>query len=557
MPAAFTSDFSSAFVATPFASDPLDQNHNFDVYRINTASGASSLASLPDSGPMTESIYKPPGVFPGYTPGSYLTGASADGSRVFFSDIVSVPTAPGTPAETQRVGLETYERHDAHTYLVGVLPDGSIPSCGAEIGEGVLNNFRYQSNFSYGAISPDGSNVVFHTPAEYNTNENIPGCSNNYPFTEGVLYLREDNGTPQARTVKLPGVLYVGRSADASKIFSGGNLEGDEGGGPLYEYDIASGQSVMIGTGNFLAASADGSVVYYVTNPVYAGGPNQRLMVYDEGVTKEVPGAGPGYAGTTMSSGSENNLGYLQNLPVATADGSKLLFVDRGNLTAYNSAGPPCQALNDAQGPGFYNSQDCSEAYIYDLQTGSFTCVSCTPDGTPPSNRTALYFPPNLNNMTPQTTYSLTEDGSRAFFQTANALVPQDTNGQRDVYEWEDGHIYLISSGQGSQGSELDGVSRNGDDVIFQTSDDLLPQDGESSVQIYDARVGGGFPYTAPVFGCDSGQCQGPQTPAPVLSAPPSATFVGWGIRRWKAARWRRQSRRSRRAPPSIGSDGP
>ncbi len=530
--AGLTSDFSTAFVNSTFADDPLDQNSGHDVYRVNVASGAASLESLPDTGATTESFYHPPGGFASEAPGSFLSGSSADGSRVFFTTVANLPTAPGTPAESQQVGDELYERHDDHTYLVGVLPDGSVPSCGAELGEGGLNGNDYYQKYLYGSISADGSNVVFHTPAEHLPGE-TPGCNGGgeaYPYEEGALYLREDNGTPQARTMKLPGVVYLGRTADGSKIISGGAAV--EGGAPLYEYDIATEQTIPIGTGNLMAYSADGSVVYYMSG--FAGygqnGGQQKLMVYADGVSKTLAGAGPGYAGRLFRSGI-NFPGVLnRNLPVTVPDGSKLLFLDRANLTSYNSAGPGCAALNASRGGSeISEAQHCDEAYVYDLATNSYTCVSCNPDGTPPTGETKLFIPPGFNTQLPQTTASLSEDGSRAFFETENALVPQDTNGQTDVYEWEDGQIYLLSSGQGAQGSRLDGVSRNGDDVIFQTSDVLLPQVVESSTQIYDARVGGGFPYTAPVYGCDSGQCQGPQTPAPLFAPPASATFVGIG----------------------------
>jgi hypothetical protein len=531
----FTSDFSTAFVDTTYASDPLDQNLVHDVYRMDVASGAVSLESLPDSGPMTESLYHPPGVNAGESPGSILLGASADGSRVYFATVASLPTASGTPYEAAPVGTELYERHDDHTYLVGILPDGSIASCGAELGEGGVSSLEnVYHKYNYGAVAPSGSNVVFHTPALHYPNEAALNCAPGevYPNDEGALYLREDNGTPQARTVKLPGIMYLGRSADETKIFSGGDLEGDVGGGPLYEYDIATEQAVKIGTGSLLTFSSDGSVVYYLANPSGTdGGGAQQLMVYDHGVTKEVPGAGPAYEGRAVQN-KGNSLGYeaLENLPVTTPDGSKLLFLDRADLTSFNSAGPNCAASNAVtKDRNMYLVTHCDEAYIYDLETGSFTCVSCNPNGTPPYGETTLFLPPGFDTGTPQWTYSLTQDGSRAFFETENALVPQDTNGLADVYEWENGHIYMLSSGEGSHGARLDGVSSNGDDVFLQTTDVLLPQDIENSTQIYDARVEGGFPYTPPVYGCDSGQCQGPQTPAPVFAPPASATFVGIG----------------------------
>ena len=31
----------------------------------------------------------------------------------------------------------------------------------------------------------------------------------------------------------------------------------------------------------------------------------------------------------------------------------------------------------------------------------------------------------------------MTDDGNRVFFDTSVGLVPQDTNGRQDVYEWE------------------------------------------------------------------------------------------------------------------------
>ncbi len=518
----FTSDFSTAFVTTPFPSGPLDQNLDFDVDRVNIASGAATQVSLPDTGPMTEAIYNPPGVYTNGDPGAIQSGNSADGSRAFFTTVAPIPTAPGTPAVTQNVGNEVYERHADHTYLVGVLPNGSVPSCGAEVGEGGGTGMGQYQEYSYGAVSADGTNVVFRTPAEHYglPEEHLPSCPQRPQngITE-ALYLREDNGTSAAKTVTLSGVVYLGRTADGSKILT-------TGGGSLYEYDIATGQTTTIGAGLLLASSADGSRVYYM------GGGGQ-FEVYDKGTTKTiVPNAGPGYAGSTLRDFENNFLGVnsLENLPVATPDGSKLIFRDKANLTGYNTASPAC-AKNNQNSPdaeGIYGGS-CGEIYIYDLNTDSVACVSCNPSGTPPSKPSRLFIPPPVNPYVPQSTSSISADGSRAFFETEEALVPQDTNELRDVYEWENGHIYLLSSGQGSTGSALVGVSSDGNDVFIETDDHLLPQDIENSLQIYDARVGGGFPYTTPVYGCDSGQCQGPQTPAPGFGPPASATFVGVG----------------------------
>ena len=41
----------------------------------------------------------------------------------------------------------------------------------------------------------------------------------------------------------------------------------------------------------------------------------------------------------------------------------------------------------------------------------------------------------------------MSEDGTRVFFQSPDPLVGADVNGVPDVYEWENGHVYLISGG--------------------------------------------------------------------------------------------------------------
>jgi hypothetical protein len=549
----FTSDFSAGFIGTTYAADPRDQNRYTDVYRVDIPSGAASIESLPDIGPMTEELYAPP---PGVTyneettpQGSYAAGNSADGSHVFFETQSHLLTAPGTPADTHVANAsELYERYDEHTYAVGVLPDGRTDPCGAEIGDGGGVAWEYYDEDRAGSVSPDGSNVVFHTNDVTPPTSECPFFSEQFKYEAGGgLYLREDNGTPQAKTVQLPGKFYLGRTADGLTVLSTGGSPGEGPGGnaegePIYEYNVSTGQVTTVGHGALIAYSDDGSVVYYVTHasdvsPLTSS--ESQLEVYDHGVTKTVPGAGAEYAGGLYQ--QLKSSAAAGQWPVTTPDGSKILFLDRADLTGYDTFGPTCLEGR----PG-----NCREAYIYDLSSGSFTCVSCNPSGTPPVTSASLYGVTAATALFSPSPPLLSEDGSRAFFETTEALVPQDTNGVSDVYEWENGHIYLISSGQGGEyggsregafgisslGSTLVGASSNGDDVFFTTTDRLVPQDEEDSRAIYDARVGGGFLYTPVGHGCDSGQCQGPQTPAPVFAPPASSTFVGVGNPAWEAS---------------------
>jgi hypothetical protein len=484
---AFTGDFSQAFVESGFDTDSLDQDYAFegqefrgtiDAYRLDVSTGVWSLAALPDTGPLATSFNAA-----GRNRGTFIAGVSENGSHVFFQSFDQLPVAPGTLSEPHPQDM-LYERTGGHTYAVGVLPDGTFSqTCQTGLGDGAKDDF-FQGGHVFGAISPDGTNVVFTTRA----------CG------EEAVYLREGNGTPSATTIRLAGVGFLARSSDGSKIFT------DSGGVGVFEYDVATGVTSTIATeGQFVASSADGSRVYYLIT----GGLNAGLYLWDQGTSSLIPHAGEGFSSETISS-IEASVKLNGQYAVATPDGSRLLFLDAANLTSYNQFGN-------------------AEAYVYDAETGVFTCVSCSPTGAPPLGGADLTFSTHNSLIPDFSEGEISPDGSRVFFETTDALVSQDTNGLSDVYEWEDGRVYLISSGQGTAGSQLSGVSSNGDDVFVTTTDRLAPQDTENSTQIYDARVGGGFPYRPFVPGCDSGQCQGPQTTAPSFGAPASATFVGLG----------------------------
>ena len=129
-------------------------------------------------------------------------------------------------------------------------------------------------------------------------------------------------------------------------------------------------------------------------------------------------------------------------------------------------------------------------------------------------------------------------DDGRTFFSTKAALVPFDTNGKVDVYEYTEGRPQLISSGTASTDTwggglliypamtvGLEGVSADGVDVYFSTFDTLVPQDHNGEfIKFYDARTGGGFPFQAPPPPCKAAdECHG------VGSVGPASPQVGTG----------------------------
>jgi len=114
------------------------------------------------------------------------------------------------------------------------------------------------------------------------------------------------------------------------------------------------------------------------------------------------------------------------------------------------------------------------------------------------------------------------------FFETSAALVPQDNNGKIDVYEWEGGQDHLISSGSGKFESRLIDASESGDDAFFETRNRLAPTDTDEFIDVYDAKVDGGFPGTPSTSPpCEAEACRPPLEGAPAAAQIGSRSFVG------------------------------
>ncbi len=149
------------------------------------------------------------------------------------------------------------------------------------------------------------------------------------------------------------------------------------------------------------------------------------------------------------------------------------------------------------------------------------------------------------------------------FFDSNDALVPQDANGTEDVYEYEPpgvgscaassvtfsgrsgGCVDLISSGTSSEesvfldasapgGRDAEG-DEGGGDGFFLTAAKLASQDDDTSLDVYDARecTAQSPCLTAPVTPpqCTTADaCRASSTPQPpIFGSPASATFSGAG----------------------------
>jgi hypothetical protein len=137
-------------------------------------------------------------------------------------------------------------------------------------------------------------------------------------------------------------------------------------------------------------------------------------------------------------------------------------------------------------------------------------------------------------------------DSGRVYFQSSDALVPQDTNSQQDVYEYEPagigtctesiatftptagGCVSLISSGVSPQESVFYDASETGNDVFFSTSAQLSWTDIDEATDVYDARVGGGRPEPVKPPACEGDACQGTAS-SPIDETPSSLAYHGPG----------------------------
>ena len=458
---------------------------------------------------------------PNLSPSSYrvsVAGTTSDLSHIVFE--ANDALVAGAPAEVWSV----YEWSAAGLRLVSVLPGGEAAP------EAHAGSVAERDNSE--VISSDGSRVFW--------------------TAEGQLYVREGG----VRTVKLNASRrevslgdgnadLLATSADGSKAFfsdatSLTDTPDDHGG--LYEYDLEDETLVPLtpdpagepGVEGMLGAAGDGSLAYFVARAALAPGAQEgapNLYVERAGALEFI-----------AALSEEDRPSWNPNLDERTSrltpDGAHLAFLSRESLTGYDNTDP---IEGTAQ----------TELFVYDAGEDRLTCVSCSPSGAPPLGPATI---PRGTNSGYQA-HIFSADGSQVFFNSADALVPLDSNHRRDVYEFENGSPRLISSGTSSDISALVDVGAGGRDLFFTTRDRLVPGDRDNNSDLYDARVGGGFPPAPEPLPCTGEACRGPlgaaPSPAPLpATALPSPESEGKARRRprKRCRKHHRKGRGGRRA---------
>ena len=119
-----------------------------------------------------------------------------------------------------------------------------------------------------------------------------------------------------------------------------------------------------------------------------------------------------------------------------SADGQVLVFRSQRRLTDYDNQGPRCvEGLGGGQDAG-----PCLEFYRFDYGETELACLTCSPRGATAEGPAALSSanPPNIGAPLPAATLSrnLSRDGNRFFFESWDALVAADVNGEGGCLPW-------------------------------------------------------------------------------------------------------------------------
>jgi hypothetical protein len=202
--------------------------------------------------------------------------------------------------------------------------------------------------------------------------------------------------------------------------------------------------------------------------------------------------------------------------------------------------------------------------FLYDSATGALICPSCNPSGAPPlgESRLPLSQGAAIAGVLPQPRYLI--DSGRLYFDSRDSLTPFDTNdGVEDVYQYEPegvgscsragGCVSLISAGHESVDSNFLAIDPTGRNVFFTTRDQLVLNDRDDLVDLYDAREGGGIPAETEV---GRGECQGEACQAPLVApndpTPGSSSFEGAGniVEKKTKKRHRRNRRKKHKNGP-------
>ena len=308
-------------------------------------------------------------------------------------------------------------------------------------------------------------------------------------------------------------------------------------------HDPYPGQSAEVEP-KAVAISPDGSHVYFVARGVLSEGANnegetpvlgaENLYVYDVASERTdkvafIAGlcSGPEESGTTRDPSCPGGLTASNNDAALWMRGigsrQEAQTISDGGFLVFSTYAQLIRSGPEA------DTDSAKDVYRYDAYTGRLQRVSIGEVGYDGNGNNSAFdanIAPALFRGSVQEQYQLssraiTENGSTIVFTTSEPLSASATSGQQDVYVWHEGSVGLISSGSATEPDTEPVITPSGRDIFFSTSAGLVSGDTDGLRDIYDARIGGGFPVQAvKEEECVGDACLGPlSAPAPVLVA--------------------------------------
>jgi hypothetical protein len=484
-------------------------------------------------------------------------GSSSDLSHLLFQVASQGALWPGDITD-----IEVHPKTSLYEYvgtgntrpgLVGVDGEGHLISdCATSLGAPEMED-------TYGAVSASGETVFFtaegHNSSACRASVSAPAASELYARLGGVETVAISEPTPGQCEACQTGVrapaVFQGASEDGSKVFflTEQELLPGAGGRNLYEYDfdnppgrrvlrvsVGSASPEVLGVSR---VSRDGSHVYFVARGVLSEGANaegeepvaggDNLYVFERDTT--YPMGHVAFIGTLAAADSPDWQEEDRRPVQATPDGRFLVFDSVADLT-------PEDASNQEQ------------VFEYDALSGRLVRVSVAaadyPAGHANAEANASYIEiqeyGKEGNARPGNDVNLavSDDGSVVVFNSYGALTggaqEAAAAGASSVYVYRsagsivDGGVYLVSSGRNASKAESRGLSASGGDLFFRAPDALVTGDVDTQVDLYDARVDGGFPVVPPPVVCKGEACQGAPGPATLFAAPGSVSGVAGNL---------------------------
>lgn len=455
--------------------------------------------------------------------GTPMTGCRAqvdNSGRVWFeSDEKLTEDAPGDG--TRKNGVwQIYERSGNQTLLVTRYPDGTPI---------VPENQQRAAAFLLG-VSPDGERVYLQTDASLVPEDADGGASDGYVLADGEYGLFTTGPLDSGSTAALES-RGVWASDDGRYAYfqTSQQLVPEDWDAASDVYQRFEGQTRLVTTGPaeilptpefpypqnpqpwLLGASPDGATAYFATAAQLtaddAGKSTSDIFAWDDGLTtrltdtvspEDVPGTpwesfesrsfaggaadGSFYFAAHSPQVAEDTDAYTDvyrarpdgtlERVIATAGASGAFF----RPEAVSRDGSRIFLFSTAQlAPGDHDEK----ADVYMWTEGRYELVSV--EG------------PSPNGEDETTLCSISNDGHRAYIETWARLESADSDDQKDVYEWRDGDLRLVSpSGEGREGPALcAGISPNGRFVAFTTWEELVPGDNDGKVDTYVIDMGG------------------------------------------------------------------